>query len=81
MEYLETEPYIKQVFENLIGSDITKKLYLLTEKHLNVHGSRADIRLPSAAREIPAHHDLKGRFASGPMGACGIGIPILGMSR
>ncbi|XP_072035910.1 popeye domain-containing protein 3-like [Amphiura filiformis] len=81
LEYLESEPYVKQVFENLIGNDITKKLYLLTEKHLNTHGARADIRLPSAARELPSHHDLKGHFAAGPMGACGIGIPILGMSK
>ena len=79
--FLETQPYLKQVFINVIGTDITKKLYLLTERNLNHKGSRADIRLPSAAREASPNHDLRGHLAAGEMGACGVGIPVLGTSK
>ena len=80
-QFLETQPYLKQVFSNIIGTDITKKLYLLTERNLNDRGSRADIRLPSVAKEASPNHDLRGHLAAGGMGACGVGIPVLGISE
>ncbi|XP_038079121.1 popeye domain-containing protein 3-like [Patiria miniata] len=80
-DFLGTHPYLKQVFANLIGTDITRKLYLLTERNLNHRGSRADLRLPSVAREASPNHDLRGHLAAGGMGACGVGIPVLGTSQ
>ncbi|XP_077976865.1 popeye domain-containing 2-like [Glandiceps talaboti] len=77
---LRNDQYLATVFSNLIGKDITKKLYLLTERNITRRGSRPDIRLPSIGKEPPPNYDLKGHLASGHRGACGIGLPVLGTS-
>ncbi|XP_011670673.1 popeye domain-containing protein 3 [Strongylocentrotus purpuratus] len=76
-DFLENEPYLKQVFTNLIGSDISKKLFMLTERNLNQKGGRADIRLPSAGRRPANNYDMSGHLAAGTRGACGTGIPVI----
>ncbi|XP_072178118.1 popeye domain-containing protein 3-like [Diadema setosum] len=76
-DFLDTEPYLKQVFDNLIGSDISKKLFMLTERNLNQRGGRADIRLPSAGRRPTTNYDTSGHLTAGTRGACGAGIPVI----
>ncbi|XP_070568046.1 popeye domain-containing protein 2-like isoform X2 [Ptychodera flava] len=78
---LASDQYLATVFTNIIGKDITKKLYLLTERNITRHGSRPDIRLPSAGKEPPTNLDLKGHLASGQRSACGVGLPVFGTSH
>uniref|UniRef100_A0ABM0MA16 Popeye domain-containing protein 2-like n=1 Tax=Saccoglossus kowalevskii TaxID=10224 RepID=A0ABM0MA16_SACKO len=77
---LKEDEYLGTVFSNLIGKDITKKLYLLTERNITRKGSRPDIRLPSAGKQPPPNYDLKGHLAAGIRGACGVGLPNYGTS-
>ncbi|CAC5409873.1 BVES [Mytilus coruscus] len=60
LEYLLIkESYLANVFNIILGRDITNKLYALNEKVALRKGSRVDIRLPSVSSSLKAKQDLR----------------------